>query len=280
MTSRTSKPTKLSIDTPRKGRRRPTISEGSATTADEILDVTIRLIAAKGLSNVRIIDVAEKLGVWPRTIYHYIESKDRLIALAVERIFETTSPPQDLNTPWKAALKERILNGKRTFLKYPGLLEYFTKRNTLFFSRGVASNFEYMKDLFSKGGIDGEDFRFAFSLVNSFIQGQVYIAESRMSIERDAPPNVSVDPADFPVASSWRPPSEEESDLHLDRLLDMIENLPHHGTHKLRDEAGGELDRVLAEYDSRLIDPAQLSQLIRASLAIGMEEALERLAPA
>ena len=50
---------------------------------------------------------------------------------------------------------------------------------------------------------------------------------------------------------------------------------PHH-----RDEAAGELGKVLLECGAETIEPAQLKQLIRASLTIGIGDALKRLSPA
>lgn len=49
---------------------------------------------------------------------------------------------------------------------------------------------------------------------------------------------------------------------------------------RLRDEAAGELGKVLLECGAETIEPAQLKQLIRASLTIGIDDALKRLSPA
>ena len=49
---------------------------------------------------------------------------------------------------------------------------------------------------------------------------------------------------------------------------------------RLRDEAAGELGKVLVECGAETIEPAELKQLIRASLAIGIEDALKRRSPA
>ena len=49
---------------------------------------------------------------------------------------------------------------------------------------------------------------------------------------------------------------------------------------KLRDEAAIVLGHILIECGAETIEPAELKQLIRASLAIGIEDALKRLSPA
>lgn len=49
---------------------------------------------------------------------------------------------------------------------------------------------------------------------------------------------------------------------------------------RLREEAAGELGKVLLECGAETIEPVQLKQLIRASLTIGIDDALKRLSPA
>ena len=49
---------------------------------------------------------------------------------------------------------------------------------------------------------------------------------------------------------------------------------------RLRDEAAAELGKVLLECGAETIEPAQLKQLIRASLTIGIGDSLKRLSPA
>jgi len=49
---------------------------------------------------------------------------------------------------------------------------------------------------------------------------------------------------------------------------------------RLRQEAATELGRVLIEYGAETIEPAQLRQMIRCAMALGIEETLKRIAPA
>ena len=46
----------------------------------------------------------------------------------------------------------------------------------------------------------------------------------------------------------------------------------------LRDEAAGELGRILRECGAETIEPGQFRQLIRQSMALGIDESLKRLA--
>lgn len=47
---------------------------------------------------------------------------------------------------------------------------------------------------------------------------------------------------------------------------------------RLRDEAATELGKMLVECGAETIEPAQLKRVIQASMALGIDEALKRLA--
>ena len=49
---------------------------------------------------------------------------------------------------------------------------------------------------------------------------------------------------------------------------------------RLREEAAAELGKMLVECGAETIEPAQLRQLVRASMTLGIDETLRRLAPA
>ena len=48
---------------------------------------------------------------------------------------------------------------------------------------------------------------------------------------------------------------------------------------RLRDEAAAELGKLLVECGAETIEPAQLKQVVRASMTLGIDEALKRLSP-
>ena len=48
---------------------------------------------------------------------------------------------------------------------------------------------------------------------------------------------------------------------------------------RLRDEAATELGRLLVECGAETIEPAQLKQVVQATMTLGIDEALKRLLP-
>jgi hypothetical protein len=49
---------------------------------------------------------------------------------------------------------------------------------------------------------------------------------------------------------------------------------------RLRQEASSELGKLLIECGAETIEPAQLRQVVRAAMTLGIEETLKRIAPA
>jgi hypothetical protein len=49
---------------------------------------------------------------------------------------------------------------------------------------------------------------------------------------------------------------------------------------RLRQEAASELGKLLIECGAETIEPAQLRQVVRAAMTLGIEETLKRIAPA
>ena len=48
---------------------------------------------------------------------------------------------------------------------------------------------------------------------------------------------------------------------------------------RLRDEAAAELGKLLVECGAETIEPAQLKQVVQATMTLGIDEALKRLTP-
>jgi len=49
---------------------------------------------------------------------------------------------------------------------------------------------------------------------------------------------------------------------------------------RLREEAAADLGKMLLECGAEVLEPAQLRQLLRASMTLGIDAAIARLAPA
>lgn len=67
-------------------RRRPATRNGRAVLdLDAIADATLACIADGGVAATTTAAIAERLGVTPRALYHYVESREEMLRLAVRR---------------------------------------------------------------------------------------------------------------------------------------------------------------------------------------------------
>ena len=66
---------------------------------DDIVESATRIFGEKGYRRTLITDVASDLGIAPGTIYTYVESKDALFHLVIERASGVTATPESLPIP-------------------------------------------------------------------------------------------------------------------------------------------------------------------------------------
>src|SRR3954463_6359560 len=66
---------------------------------DDIVESATKIFMAKGYRRTLITDVAADLGIAPGTIYTYVESKDALFRLVIERASGVTTIPTPLPVP-------------------------------------------------------------------------------------------------------------------------------------------------------------------------------------
>ena len=75
---------------------------------DRVLAAALELADSEGLAAVSMRRVAARLGVEAMSLYHYVRSKDELLAGILERVLSEVELPR-AGTPWKAALRSIAL---------------------------------------------------------------------------------------------------------------------------------------------------------------------------
>jgi AcrR family transcriptional regulator len=108
-----------------------------------ILEVTLRVIAERGLAELRIDDVAERAHVGKATIYRRYRSKDELVAAAVTSLVSEISIPDTGST--ENDLRELMRNAVRVYRGsleagvMPGLVDAMSRDSEL--ARAVREGF-------------------------------------------------------------------------------------------------------------------------------------------
>jgi AcrR family transcriptional regulator len=79
---------------------------------DQLIECAVKVFTARGYRRTQMADVAREMGVSPGTLYNYVESKEALFHLVVDRAFleERPEPPSALPipTPPAGAMLQRL----------------------------------------------------------------------------------------------------------------------------------------------------------------------------
>jgi AcrR family transcriptional regulator len=98
---------------------------------DEILNAATRVFGAKGLERAKMSDIATEAGVSQGTLYNYVESKEALFRLLLDRGLGAAPPqPQDmpLASPAPEALAQRMDEAMTAGFRLPRLDEALARR--------------------------------------------------------------------------------------------------------------------------------------------------------
>jgi AcrR family transcriptional regulator len=102
---------------PEPGSRRPRYSR------EQIAEVAVRLADADGFEAVSMRRVAAELDASPMSLYHYLQSKDDLVALMDDALMgEALVPPDSLPEDWREGMVVLARRTRDVFLRHPWAL--------------------------------------------------------------------------------------------------------------------------------------------------------------
>jgi AcrR family transcriptional regulator len=97
----------------RPGSRRPRFSY------DEIAEAALRVVDAEGLDALSMRRLATELGAGTMTLYHYVQSKDELLALLIDRVMdELLIPDDEFPEGWREALTALAHRTRETMTRH------------------------------------------------------------------------------------------------------------------------------------------------------------------
>jgi AcrR family transcriptional regulator len=103
---------------PERGRRRPRY------TRDEIAAAAIRIADEEGLEELSMRRLAAELGAGTMTLYHYVRTKDELLALLHDAIMaELLVPDDELPDDWREALTVIARRSRDALRRHPWVLD-------------------------------------------------------------------------------------------------------------------------------------------------------------
>jgi AcrR family transcriptional regulator len=150
---------------PEPGARRP------AHTREEIAAAALAIADAEGIDAVTMRRVARALGAGTMTLYHYVRTKDDLLALMSDALLgELLVPEEALAGGWRAALAAigRRTNG--TLERHPWLMSAEVMRGMRIGPNGMR-HFEQSLHAVSELGLDDVDKLEVIAMVDDYVFG-------------------------------------------------------------------------------------------------------------
>ncbi len=152
-------------------------------TQDEIVDEALRLLRAEGLAGLTMRAVASRLGVTPMAVYYYVDDKEDLLRLVVERITRGRAPLALDGGDWEECLRRHLLTVWEDSAGYPGLSGYLIDQPNL----GVTS--ESLSEgvrFFEAAGFSPATAPLAWSFAMTYIHGRMSV-DARLGRRPHAP---------------------------------------------------------------------------------------------
>lgn len=95
-----------------------------------VVEAATALVAEGGLASLSMRRIAERLGVWPTAVYHYVDSREQLADLVVDRVIAGVTLPDEGLDP-RDWLRELSWTLRREALAHPGVVDRILDRGPL-----------------------------------------------------------------------------------------------------------------------------------------------------
>jgi AcrR family transcriptional regulator len=205
----------MQIDSPRKGRRRPTLEEGPAVTSRRIVDVAYEIARKEGLPAIQIRRVASELGVWPQALYHHVPNKTRLLELVADRALGTRRPlALPASAPWNDRLKDLADSVTEAFGRFTGLAEFVVTQPNFIWSDEISSIADQALAILFEAGLQPLEALAMFASLSALILGESQL-RAIGALSPPADPKPQIDAATFPNVARAVETASEAPDVLL-----------------------------------------------------------------
>jgi AcrR family transcriptional regulator len=125
-------------------------SYGKLTVAD-IVDCAMGLIEREGVAKLTMRRLADELGMSSMITYYYVKSKNEMLDLVIERVWQEIPKPTPETGDWQERLRVASLRVREVLVKYPGLVQVIQTRPLTSGGRGYA---EFADEMLLEAGMD------------------------------------------------------------------------------------------------------------------------------
>jgi AcrR family transcriptional regulator len=153
-----------------------------ALTADHIVRTAIELLDDEGLDGLNMRSLGKRLGSAATAIYWHIKTKDELVRLAADAVWDEVELPDLDASDWRTAATAMATSMHAMLARHPWLGQAFGSH--LLYGPGKARNDDHGLAIFEKAGFAGADADQAAATVFVFVLGSAVGPAAEVSLNR------------------------------------------------------------------------------------------------
>jgi AcrR family transcriptional regulator len=151
---------------PAPGERRPSYSR------EQIAQAAIAIADAEGFDAVSMRRIAAELGAGTMSLYHYVRSKDELVALVSDAIMaEILIPDDELPDAWREGMAEIARRTVAIFRRHPWIVEHMGEGDPTSTGPSVLGHIEQTMAVAARSGLDLEGQFELAAIVDDYVFG-------------------------------------------------------------------------------------------------------------
>ncbi|MET9761453.1 TetR/AcrR family transcriptional regulator [Streptomyces sp. NPDC006372] len=151
-------------------------------TADRIIRAAIELLDEEGLDGLNMRSLAKRLGSAATAVYWHIKTKDELVRLAGDAIWQEVEPPDLDTTDWRTAATAHACGMHAMLTRHPWLVQAFGSH--LLHGPGQARHNDLSLAIYEKAGFAAGDADRAAATVVTFVLGSALGPAAEVSLNR------------------------------------------------------------------------------------------------
>ena len=151
-------------------------------TRDQIVKTTIDLLDAEGLGGLNMRSLGDRLGSAATAVYWHVGSKDDLIALAGDQVWNEIPLPDLAAIGWRTAATQLAVNLHAMLIRHPWLVQAFG--SYMVFGPGKARHDDYILAVYEAAGFTDERADQAAAVVFTYVLGNALGTSAERSLTR------------------------------------------------------------------------------------------------
>jgi AcrR family transcriptional regulator len=200
---------------------------------DRVLSAAVALADAGGAGSLTIRSLADKLGVKPMSVYHYVANKEEILDAIVDLVFAEIELPR-AGGDWRAEMRRRAVSARQVLRRHPWAIALLQSRTSpgpatlrhhdAFIGTLRGAGFPVAMTAHALAVIDSYVYGFALTESALPIHGPEPVAEIAGSMMRQYPADAYPHLAEFTTGHVIQPGYDfgDEFPFGLDLILDGL----------------------------------------------------------